>query len=249
MSNKYKVRDKRRKGYFTVDNEYLNGLGKSMGPTGIAVYMVLCRHADAESETCFPAQERIAEMIGCSRATVQRYLRLLKKHNIVAIERVKEGRKWAHNVYWLLDKSEWVYPQKGSRITETHDVHASNKQASRINDADVHASQSYTNNTHSNNTHITKLIAKKTPKQLNQSFFELGSYWLAMLASAEKHPSGISIQKEMHKFLDYWTEPNSTGTKDRWQMQKTFDVKRRLAQWLSRSNVDYKKNTKTVTFI
>jgi hypothetical protein len=38
--------------------------------------------------------------------------------------------------------------------------------------------------------------------------------------------------KEKNKFLDYWTEKNIKGTKEKWQMEKTFDVKRRWSKWL-----------------
>jgi len=38
----------------------------------------------------------------------------------------------------------------------------------------------------------------------------------------------------LHKeeFLDYWTEKNPNGKKERWQMEKVFDVKRRYQTWL-----------------
>lgn len=43
------------------------------------------------------------------------------------------------------------------------------------------------------------------------------------------------VEKEVKKFCLYWTEPNKSGTKVKWQQQPTFDVKRRLYTWLSRS--------------
>jgi len=154
MSNKYKVRDKRNRGWFYMDNEYLNGLGKHLGVTGIAIYVSLCRHADNEQK-CFPAQETIAEELGCSVATIKRYLRLLTKHNVIAIERVKKGRKWAHNVYYLLDKSEWIYPKKVSRVTETPDnqeVHSSMSNGSQLNEYLSHSSHRATKDTNKKKT-------------------------------------------------------------------------------------------------
>lgn len=38
-------------------------------------------------------------------------------------------------------------------------------------------------------------------------------------------------KEEIDKFLDYWTEKNPGGKKMRYQMQKTFDPKRRLKKW------------------
>ena len=42
------------------------------------------------------------------------------------------------------------------------------------------------------------------------------------------------INKEMAKFYSYWTEKNHSGTKERWQQEKTFEVRKRLATWLQR---------------
>ena len=43
----------------------------------------------------------------------------------------------------------------------------------------------------------------------------------------------------LEQFIDYWTEPNKTKTKMRFEMQRTWDIKRRLATW--------KRNSKTST--
>jgi hypothetical protein len=50
---------------------------------------------------------------------------------------------------------------------------------------------------------------------------------------------------EKAKFLDYWTEKNPNGRKERWQLQQVFDVSRRWATWLR--NVDERKFGKTTT--
>ena len=35
----------------------------------------------------------------------------------------------------------------------------------------------------------------------------------------------------LEAFTDYWTEPNRSKTKLRYELQPTFDIKRRLATW------------------
>lgn len=45
---------------------------------------------------------------------------------------------------------------------------------------------------------------------------------------------------ELSKFCRYWTEPNGTGQKQRWQLMDTFEVPRRLITWLERAQKDYK---------
>jgi len=50
----------------------------------------------------------------------------------------------------------------------------------------------------------------------------------------------IVIQKkysddEINNFISYWTEPNRSNTKMRFELQPTFDIKRRLNKWIKNS--------------
>ena len=35
----------------------------------------------------------------------------------------------------------------------------------------------------------------------------------------------------MNDFFSYWTEPNKSNTKMRYELEKTWDIKRRLSRW------------------
>jgi hypothetical protein len=73
-----------------------------------------------------------------------------------------------------------------------------------------------------------------TPAQEAKSFFEGGETFETIHGEfAEKVPAAL-LDSELKKFTLYWTEPNGTGTKVRWQQQPTFDVRRRLIGWLQR---------------
>lgn len=52
----------------------------------------------------------------------------------------------------------------------------------------------------------------------------------------EKYPEAPKnvIWGEIQKFERYWTEKNKTGKKELWEMQKTFEVDRRLVTWFGR---------------
>ena len=99
----FKVRDKRRKERFFIDDEYLNGAAKIVGIFGTGVYIALCRYAN-EEQSCFPSQERMAEQLGVSLASIKRGLKSLEKHNIITKKRIGKGK---NNEYWLLDHREW----------------------------------------------------------------------------------------------------------------------------------------------
>ena len=47
---------------------------------------------------------------------------------------------------------------------------------------------------------------------------------------------------EIRKFYDYWSEPNKSKTKIKWQLEKTWDTNKRLARWTNN-----KFNEKTIT--
>jgi len=49
----------------------------------------------------------------------------------------------------------------------------------------------------------------------------------------EKHPS--CNDQVYADFCNYWTESNMSGTKMKFEMQKTFDIARRLAKWIQNS--------------
>jgi hypothetical protein len=42
----------------------------------------------------------------------------------------------------------------------------------------------------------------------------------------------LADDKTLKEFCNYWTESNMSGTKMKFEMQKTFDIKRRLSKWV-----------------
>ena len=54
---------------------------------------------------------------------------------------------------------------------------------------------------------------------------------------------GMSIE-ESNNFLSYWTELNRSGTKMRFELQKTWETKRRLQTWLKNSKKFNKSTSK-----
>lgn len=115
MAKPFKVRDFRHKKWFMMDDTYLNGYAKILGPHATCVYLSLCRHADNKEQSSFPSQELIAKEHSISRRTVESKIGLLREYNIIKTvrERSEKGR-WSRNTYYLLDKSEWILPPSAS---------------------------------------------------------------------------------------------------------------------------------------
>lgn len=110
MSKNFKVRDRRNKGWFFMDNDYLNGYAKHFGAIGTAIYVSLCRHANGEQK-CFPSQKLIAEELNIGERTVRNYLNLFVEHRLITVDKERKSGKWLNNVYTLLDKDEWIKPE------------------------------------------------------------------------------------------------------------------------------------------
>lgn len=46
-----------------------------------------------------------------------------------------------------------------------------------------------------------------------------------------------AVWDEVKAFCAYWTEKNGMGTKEAWELQKTFEVERRLMTWFRRNKM------------
>lgn len=105
-----KIRDRRRKQYFTIDDEYLNGYARYLGATASMVYISLCRHASKQQQA-YPSQKLIAEELGINERIVSQKIRLLEQARLISIDKVKrKDGTWLNNLYTLLDKTEWRKP-------------------------------------------------------------------------------------------------------------------------------------------
>lgn len=60
-------------------------------------------------------------------------------------------------------------------------------------------------------------------------------------ASTLKEFSNIYSRDMLKEFYAYWTEPNKTNTKFRQELEKTWDIKRRLDAW-SKNDKTFKSN-------
>lgn len=92
-------------------------------------------------------------------------------------------------------------------------------------------------------SNLTKLNLTKpeleleVPSERSAQFFSMSEAEIdALVAELKtKQPnSNFPYKAEIKKFITYWTEPQANGKKLRWQDQKFFDVRRRLAFWFSR---------------
>ncbi|AQQ66157.1 DnaD domain protein [Bacillus cereus] len=133
--------DRRRRGFFMIDNEIVDDARLSYKE--MAVYMVLCRHLNQETGSCFPSLPTIGKKVGMSKNTVIKALNTLIEIGYVTKEkRSSKEQGDMSNVYYVND----VHDLNGG-------VHQMNRGGSGDERGGVH--QVNPNNTNLNNTNLT----------------------------------------------------------------------------------------------
>ena len=139
---------------------------------------------------------------------------------------IKENRAYT------LDKKQGIPVQSGVRLKPV----CSTVESSLVESSEVKSSEE-------------RGAEAPTPKQKATEFFEQ----VAKLTRKEEAPEMQAFLFSLHEktgapkdvlwntvkdFCGYWTEKNGTGTRERWQMQKTFEVVKRLQTWFKREKFD-----------
>lgn len=96
--------------FLLVDRAFVRSWAKMLGPCCMAVYLLFCSMVDKEQK-CFPAMDTIRQEVGFRKQSVVKAIRLLESYRLVVVKRQPKCSK-KPNVYWLTDKSRWIYPTK-----------------------------------------------------------------------------------------------------------------------------------------
>jgi hypothetical protein len=88
---------------------------------------------------------------------------------------------------------------------------------------------------HMENENINEDINKDEKKEKNKELRETN--FVSEVYQYTEYPIEM-----LQKFVNYWTEPNKSKTKMRFELEKVFDIKRRLVTWVSRDNSFTKNN-------
>ena len=99
------LHDRRHRGWFWIENNLLDVHGPRLGATGIAIYALLARHADQNGQA-FPSLHRFQRLLGLSRNTVKKYLKILASPEVKLIrilERTTLNGDADSHIYELLN--------------------------------------------------------------------------------------------------------------------------------------------------
>lgn len=103
------IRDKREQEWCWMNNSFVDFYGELVGVHGVAVYSVLCRHANNDTQQCFPSMDTIGRKAGIrSRKTVSKSIEILEKYHIIEVEKAQgtDGKR-LNNIYRLNNPKAW----------------------------------------------------------------------------------------------------------------------------------------------
>lgn len=121
MNNYIGIRDNRDKHWFWLDSEYLNGYAKHLGVNCTVVYISLCRHANNDTQKCFPSMELIGEENKIHRTTVLKAIKKLEEWGLIKIEKRKSlNGKQVNNIYTLTSKKLWKPKPEEVRVVKNN---------------------------------------------------------------------------------------------------------------------------------
>jgi len=93
-----KIRSLNENGWYWSNKRIISEYARRIRPSGLAVYDILCYFANSKSQTCYPTKKAIADLLGISRKTVCRKIKLLTEIGLVKRE-ISKGRR----IYSLLE--------------------------------------------------------------------------------------------------------------------------------------------------
>ena len=133
----HEIRDQRRPGWLWLRNEIIDQYGAELGAIGIAVYVALCKHADNDTQECFPSHAAIGKAVGLSAPTVRKALDKLCDLNIIAREqRFDESGRQTSNLYYLLDLPPVEKPDTPPQYKSNRGVGYTDLPRTRLNELD-----------------------------------------------------------------------------------------------------------------
>ena len=88
------------------------------------------------------------------------------------------------------------------------------------------------------NEHPQKVDTNNNTRIFKENIKRKGDFSKSLISLFSEIESSFTSEDLKHKqdFLDYWMETNPNGKKERWQMEKVFDIKRRFRTWLRNYN-------------
>lgn len=170
-------------------------------------------------------RKALSEQTGIAESTIEDILKLLENQHQIRQQKTSKFR--------LITIVKWDEFQSSDNTSN-------NKPTTNQQQTDTYNNEKNVDNDNKGDT--PSQISKKFFNDINSEYRE--KYFNILI---EKGFNEQIVKSEMLKFIAYWTEPDKSGKKQRWEKQPTFEIGRRLITWFSKYNKF--NNKKTITSI
>lgn len=200
---------------------------------------------------CFASNDTLAKILGTTSRVIQNSLTNLEKRGYIARE-YKDAAKRNRTDIRSLIAFKLLSPTGDRRKTNDPQVTRERPTGDRASDPQV-------TRIRKDNKKIEKEVGAEaqsapptglsteilgeeemTPAEYARRFFDGDKEIIGEIGKACTD-AGLPQQfvvNEMIKFKNYWIERTASGKKQRWQTERTFEVKLRLGTWLRRAATD-----------
>lgn len=167
----------------------------------------------------------VGEELGIGERTYTRWVKDLSEGGYLNVKRTPYG------LIFSVNKAFKHFGRRTDKngVSEEKEI-SHNRRISQPEMADLSDKSGGSNKTVSVDTTVNTSV-RGTPSQIARSFFDGGPEYIAAIDFFSMRAPRDIVTREMGKFIAYWTEPNKSGTKVRWEQQSTFEIKRRLTTW------------------
>jgi hypothetical protein len=214
-------------------------LDRSISSTAKLLYVELSSLCAAKGY-CWANNKYLSKVLHVSMSTISASITQLEKYIIIEDRTSFKRRIWVH----MLQKQpsrKLEGQQQPSRKLEGH-----HRENSRVNHRENSIHNIINNNIINNNTEegLTQKMQefeKQIPEEILKNKTD------RFIADVKEQLRGQSLNKsqveELKHFVSYWTEPNKSRTKLKWELRETWDTKRRIVNWF-RNNKSFNKTNK-----
>lgn len=174
----------------------------------------------------YTGRKSLSEQTGIAESTIEDILKFLEKQHQIRQQKTSKFR--------LITIENW-------KKYQTSDISSDNKATTEQQQTDTYNNDKNVKNVNNEGT-TPALVARDFFNDINSEYRI--QYFNTLI---EKGFNEQVVKSEMLKFISYWTEPDKSGKKQRWEKQETFEISRRLLTWFSKYN-NFNKS-KTITSI
>ena len=163
---------------------------------------------------CYAQNETFAQMVGKSKNYISRVISTLREKGYIKVQlHYKPGTK--------------IIERRVIKVDKGGIAHMSYRYSTNGIDPIAQKAKVYSNTNSKKESNIEDRHLKFSNKVYAQCGIHLGHH---------------SINKDIAKeFIDYWTEKNHSGTRMKFELEKTFEIERRISRWI-KNHKDWNTN-------